>query len=920
MRIAFLDPIGWDYDPRTPLARPLGGIQSAVAYLSAELARRGHEVALFNAADAERHVDGVTIGPLGRVAIDRLAGRDAVVVVSGLPIDALRQLWPLARTGTPLLLWNQSDTINEVTRLLADRRVLASYDRILPASRWHGGVLVDEMAVPAARLHPMGNALAPAFAAMTTPGHDAPRDARPSLAYTPTPFRGLDLLLDLWPLVHARRPDATLRVFSGMAVYQMGGAADPYRALYDRARATPGVDYVGPLPQPELARALGGCWLFAYPSTYRETYCTSLIEAMAAGAHAVVTDLGALPETAAGHATLVPFATDRADLGRRFADALAMAIDRIDRDPASAAIARAAQRVHLAANATWTRRAEEWEALVAGLRRPAPPVAMVGSERVARVAPGRLRVAGRHGALIVDESDAIGRMIAKYGQWAEAELRGLLALLAPGDQVIEVGAHVGAMTVALAKRVGPAGRLFAFEPQPRMFGLLAANLAANGLDHVRAINALVGATEGWRALPPVPTGPANLGAVSFVGQPTVAAGPDAVPQVTLDGWGAGLDRLRLIKIDVEGMEAEVLAGARGLVRRLRPVIQAECTTAAGFDALAAFADAEGYDLHWHGHPGFDPDNHFGDRENPLGAMGDLNLLMLSRDRGERANLPPAFAFEDAGRLFPGLLGAGAWPSSAPPALPPAILGELVARGPGRDAATTDGDFARFHAATEGVRFLRQHRDLIEAGGYGFGERAFHAMWLELLRALPADRPVALAEIGVFKGQVISLWALTLRLLRRAVAIDAIGPLTGEGPTEPMAQAEAMRLGVGNIVPPDDYPARIAELFRLCATDMAPVRFLRGASQDPAVLARCGDAYDLVYIDGDHAEDAVRADVANFAPRVRQGGFLVLDDAALDLPGSFWKGFAGPTRAVADLPAHGFREILAVGHNRAFQRG
>ena len=41
MNIAFLDSIGWDYDVSTPYERPLGGSQSALAYLAAELARRG---------------------------------------------------------------------------------------------------------------------------------------------------------------------------------------------------------------------------------------------------------------------------------------------------------------------------------------------------------------------------------------------------------------------------------------------------------------------------------------------------------------------------------------------------------------------------------------------------------------------------------------------------------------------------------------------------------------------------------------------------------------------------------------------------------------------------------------------------------------------------------------------------------------
>jgi FkbM family methyltransferase len=930
MRIAFLDPIGWDYDPLTPLGRPLGGTQSAVAYLAAALARRGHEVAILNGAKAPRQIEGVTIAPIEGAPLARLAGLDAVILVSGLPLEALQSLWPLAQSKTPLLLWLHSNAETDAARYLTDGRVLASFDRIIGVSRWQAAALSRELGVPAGRIQPIGNAVAPPFEALLSAPPDQPRSPHPTLAYSVTPFRGLDLLLQAWPLILQAIPTAELKIYSSLAMYQVAEAEDPYREIYAACRATPSVDYVGALSQTDLAAALSQAWLFAYPSTYQETFCIGLIEAMAAGCHAVTTDLAALPETAMGHATLVPFEADRSALARRFADA---AIDRLNwmaREPDSAAQARIAQRASLAQTMVWRTRALEWETMIASLRpapatpqQPAPPAPPAPQNRVQAAAPNKLLVEGRHGRLLVDSRDAVGVIIARYGEWAEEELSRLMSLLRPGDGVIEVGAHVGSMTIGFARAVGPGGFVHAFEPQKTLFGLLCANVALNGLDQAQPVQALVGAEAGWRSLPAAAGAPGNLGAVSFVGESLTSVGrPGRAAQVTLDSWFAELDRLRLIKIDVEGMEAEVLAGGTALINRLRPIIQAECTTAEGFTALARFADAVNYDLYWNGCRGYAPTNFFGDRENLLGEMGDLNLLMLPRASGERLILPPAFAFEDAGAIHPGILGPGVWPRSDPPALPAPILPELIARGIGSSAVENDADFARFHQATESVRFLRQHRDLIEMRDFGFGERAFHAMWLELIRdraAASPDRPLDLLEIGVFKGQVISLWALIGRLLRLPIAIDAMGPLSGEGPTDPAARAEAYRCGEGNIVPPDDYPALIADLFARCALDLSAIRFLRGMSQQPEIIAAAKPAYDLIYIDGDHAEAAVRADLANFAQRLRPGGFLVLDDAALFLEGGFWKGFEGPSRAAEDVPALGFKNLLNVGHNRVFQR-
>ncbi len=930
MRIAFLDPITWDYDPETPLGQPLGGVQSAVSYLSAALVRRGHDVTILNAATADRRVCGVLIRSLAAMRIEDFSGWDAIIVVSGVSLDALNRLWPLTRAGASLLLWTQSDTDTQVSRWLLDRKVLASYERIIPASAWHQSVLAAELGVPDQRMHPLGNALAPPFEALLAAPPNAPRSSHPTLAYTGTPFRGLELLLEAWPEIKRAVPDAILKVYSGLGVYQVAERDDPYRPIYDLCRATDGVDYVGSISQTKLAEALSSAWLFAYPSTYRETFCTSLIEAMAAGCHAVVTDLAALPGTALGHATLVAYGEDRALLASRYAKA---AIDRlrwIAEAPAQAAAARAAQRETLAKRMLWRGRAEEWERLLISLKTPAasalqpPPAAPPPPGRVQSVTQNRLLVDARHGRLLIDAQDSLGGMIAKYGEWAELELSRLTSVLKPGDVVIEVGAHVGSMTLGLARAVGPGGAVYAFEPQVGVYCLLAANMALNGLDQVRPVQALVGAQAGWRSAPHTAEGMTNQGAVSFVGRPILpTGGADLIQQIMLDDWFRDLDRLRLLKIDVEGMEPEVLTGATELVRRLRPVIQAECTRPDGFDALNRFADALGYDLYWNGCPGYSSSNFFQDPENLLGAMGDLNVILLPRENGERMILPPAFAFEDGGVIHPGVLGPGVWPRSGAPVLSAAILPFLAERGIGRDGAENDADFGRFHQAAESVRFLRQHRDLIELNSFGFGERAFHAMWLELIRdraaAIGDARPLDLLEIGVFKGQVISLWTLIGKLLRLPLTIDAIGPLSGEGPTDPAAQAQAYRCGEGNIVPPDDYPRLIADLFARCALDIAAVRFLRGVSQQPDIIATAKPEYDVVYIDGDHAEAAVRADLDNYAHRVRPGGYLVLDDAALFLEGSFWKGFEGPSRAADDVPAYGFRNILNVGHNRVFQR-
>lgn len=124
--------------------------------------------------------------------------------------------------------------------------------------------------------------------------------------YTSTPFRGLDVLLDAWEL--ADPADAELHIYSGMALY---GRPDPYGDLYDKARSLPNVHYRGVVSNKDIRSRLGQMDIMLYPSTFEETSCLSVIEALSAGLKVICPGLGALPETCGGWATLYDFHTDK---------------------------------------------------------------------------------------------------------------------------------------------------------------------------------------------------------------------------------------------------------------------------------------------------------------------------------------------------------------------------------------------------------------------------------------------------------------------------------------------------------------------------------------------------------------------------------------------------------------------------------
>ncbi|MBB5751891.1 FkbM family methyltransferase [Prosthecomicrobium pneumaticum] len=159
-----------------------------------------------------------------------------------------------------------------------------------------------------------------------------------------------------------------------------------------------------------------------------------------------------------------------------------------------------------------------------------------------------------------------------------ADMAFLLHLLRPGDLFVDVGANVGSYTVLASAVCG--ARSIAIEPDPLTAQALRRNVEANRMvDRVTVVEAAVGADEGTVSFT---TGHDTTNHVARSGE----AGTREVPLRTLDRLLAGEDPL-LIKIDVEGYEPSVFAGARRVIEgdRLAAVI-AETVDAAMRSQLA----------------------------------------------------------------------------------------------------------------------------------------------------------------------------------------------------------------------------------------------------------------------------------------------------------------------------------------------
>ncbi len=207
------------------------------------------------------------------------------------------------------------------------------------------------------------------------------------------------------------------------------------------------------------------------------------------------------------------------------------------------------------------------------------------------------RAETRFGPMFTLQGDTvIGRSLRLYGEFAGDEVDSILALTRPGDHVLDLGANIGFHTLALARTVGPEGRVTAIEPQRYCFQLLCANVTLNQLPQVHCLRAAVGDEPGTCAVPlHDPTVRHNAGATAI--SPDAGPQTDSVPLITVDSLD--LPRCDLIKVDTEGFEDRVIAGALATLARCGPVLYVEVHDREKLQRLVGQLKPLGYGLTLH---------------------------------------------------------------------------------------------------------------------------------------------------------------------------------------------------------------------------------------------------------------------------------------------------------------------------------
>lgn len=284
MKIAFVDTSGILYDEETPLKKPLGGTESAVAFLSAALKNKLVDCKIINVDASTEESEAASYSTINEY--------DIVVVISR-PLECFKLRKKYGFKGK-MVYWTGESYDQPVNRFLNEQDVAGSIDKVVLLSQWHKSNM--NMHFPPIK----DKSTVIRFGVNNTFRDITKMNKEPTMVYISTPYRGLDVLLEAFPLIRQEVPYAKLEIYSGMNLYSRGDQDVKFQRLYDAAESMEGVTYSPAIDQTTLAQKLSSAVIFSYPCTYEETFCTALVNAMSAGCYPITSTLGPLPEVSLG--------------------------------------------------------------------------------------------------------------------------------------------------------------------------------------------------------------------------------------------------------------------------------------------------------------------------------------------------------------------------------------------------------------------------------------------------------------------------------------------------------------------------------------------------------------------------------------------------------------------------------------------
>ena len=236
----------------------------------------------------------------------------------------------------------------------------------------------------------------------------------------------------------------------------------------------------------------------------------------------------------------------------------------------------------------------------------------------------------KYGYILYNHSAVnMAESIELYGEFSGGEVHLFKHFSRPGYYILDIGANIGVFTIPFSKFVGDTGKVFAFEVQKLFFQVLTANVALNSLKNVFtynfAVSNKVDTIELLDQRVDIPLSNCQLSLLA----PSNEDQKVKVKQIVLDEF-YDEKRLDIMKIDVEGMEYEVIEGAKKLIEKFRPILYVENDRKEKSEALIELIQSLNYRLFWHAVPLYNKNNYANVEKNIFGRYGSINMLCIHK--------------------------------------------------------------------------------------------------------------------------------------------------------------------------------------------------------------------------------------------------------------------------------------------------
>ena len=290
MKLGFLVLKFPTFNANTPYAEPLGGIESSTIFLMENLVKIDQDISFWSENITNEIIRGIKHFNLKNLEDINSQKFDALIYIG--PSSFIPNIKKYI-TKTPIIYWTQHSYDQPTVASLKNQEIIKNLSAIIFTSSWQEMSCIAHLNISNIKTYVIENGITPHFENLFKNLEDFKNNKKETIGiYASTPFRGLKTLYLSSQFINEK---IKIKVFSSMKIYKIED--DSFQSLFEVLKKNEMFEYNTSVSKYILANNFKSASFLTYPSTFAETFCITLLDALASGIEPIITDLGALKET-----------------------------------------------------------------------------------------------------------------------------------------------------------------------------------------------------------------------------------------------------------------------------------------------------------------------------------------------------------------------------------------------------------------------------------------------------------------------------------------------------------------------------------------------------------------------------------------------------------------------------------------------